>query len=306
MLRRASPRFGVSVSSCLSMSPSVRVVTDSTADLPADLAAELGITVVPANLHFGLETFLDGPEMSRQAFYERLMRDPVLPTTSSPAVGVFTDTYRRLVQESRDAGEELEGIVSVHLASRLSAVYNAARLGALDVPEVAVRLVDSCQISIGTGWLAILAARAARAGRRLEEIAAFVEDRVPRLRLIAALSTLDYVRRSGRLGRAGWLVGTLLSIKPIIEIRDGEVLPPRDLVRTRSRALDRLVEIAESLAPFEELSVMHAHAPELGQVLLERLSAVHPPERILLAEVGVTVGTYAGPGAVGIIGIVRG
>lgn len=285
------------------MVPKVRVVTDSTADIPADLAAALGITVVPANVHFGKETFLDGVSLSRDEFYRRLISGPVLPTTAAPAPGVFAGVYQGLLRQAEAEGQALEGIVSIHVASRLSGLYNAARLGAEALPGVAIRLVDSQQISIGTGWLAILAGRAAKAGESLDAIVSGLQARVPRLRLLAVVDTLEYVRRSGRLGKAQWLVGTLLSVKPIIEVRFGELLPPLELVRTRSRATERLVEMAARLAPFEEMAVMHAHAPDLGQALLARVTALHPPEQTLFAEVGVTVGSYAGPGAVGIIGI---
>ena len=285
------------------MVPKVRVVTDSTADIPADLAAALHIKVIPANIQFGKESFLDGVSLSRGEFYQRLVRGPVLPTTAAPAPGVFAAAYQGLLKQAREEGQVLAGIISIHVSSRLSGLYNAARLGAEELPGLPIRLVDSQQISIGTGWLAILAGRAAQAGQSLEAIVSMLEDRVPRLRLIAVVDTLEYVRRSGRLGKAQWLVGTLLNVKPIIEVRYGELLPPLELVRTRSRATDRLVEIAARLCPFEEMAVMHAHAPELGQALLARVTSLHPPEHTLFAEVGVTIGTYAGPGAVGIIGI---
>lgn len=281
--------------------PSVRIVTDSTADIPPEIARQMGITVVPANVQFGAETFRDGVDLSCDDFYRRLVEGPVLPTTATPAVGVFAATYRQLFQAAEAAGQPLEGIVSVHLAAQLSGLFNCARLGAEDLPEAAIRVIDGRQVSMGTGWLAILAARAAQEGKNLAQVVAFVEERIPKVRLITMLDTLEYVRRSGRLGRAQWLVGTLLNIKPILEVRDGVVLPSLDRVRTRSRAMDRLVEIAEGAGPFEELAVVHAHAPETGQALLARVGHLHPPERIFFGEIGVTIGTYAGPGAVGMI-----
>jgi DegV family protein with EDD domain len=285
--------------------PTVRIVTDSTADIPPEIARELDITVVPANVQFGSESFRDGVDLSRDAFYQRLVTDPVLPTTSAPAVGVFAEAYRQVAARARAAGQPFSGIVAVHLAARLSALYNSARLGAEDVPDVPVRLVDSQQVSIGTGLLAIVAARAAKRGMGLDEVAALVEQRVPHVRLLAMLDTLEYIRRSGRLGKAKWLLGTLLHIKPIIEVRQAEVLPPVELPRTRSQALDRLAEMAAELAPFEELAVMHARAPDLAESLQHRLGRLHPPECIILGEVGVTIGTYAGPGAVGFICVRR-
>jgi DegV family protein with EDD domain len=286
--------------------PRVRVVTDSTSDIPEDIARQLDITIVPANIQFADRSFQDGIGLSRDEFYRRLVLGPDLPTTSAPAAGLFAQTYRDVAARSAAAGHPLEGVVAVHLASRLSGLFNAARLGAEDVSETQVRLVDSEQVSIGTGLLAIVAARAAQAGLGLDEIVALVGARVPRVRLLALLDTLDYVRRSGRLGPARWLLGTILNIKPIIEVRHGEVLPPVELVRTRGQGLERLVELATELAPFEELAVVHARAPQLAGTLLDRLAVLHPRDQIVCGEVGVTIGTYAGPGAVGFICVQRG
>jgi DegV family protein with EDD domain len=285
--------------------PRVRVVTDSTSDLPEELVRRLDITIVPANVQFADRGFQDGVDLSRDEFYRRLVQGPDLPTTSAPAAGIFAQTYRGVAARSAAAGQPLEGVVAVHLASRLSGLFNAARLGAEDVTETQVRLVDSQQVSIGTGLLAIVAARAAQAGLGLDEISKMLESRAPRVRLFALLDTLDYVRRSGRLGAARWLLGTLLNIKPIIAVRQGEVLPPVEMVRTRGQGLDRLTGLATELAPFEELAVVHARAPELAAKLMDRLAALHPPDQIIRSEVGVTIGTYAGPGAVGFVCIPR-
>lgn len=286
--------------------PRVRVVTDSTSDIPEDIARQLDITIVPANIQFADRSFQDGVDLSRDEFYRRLVLGPDLPTTSAPAAGIFAQTYRDVAALSTAAGQPLEGVVAVHLASRLSGLFNSARLGAEEVTDTQVRLVDSQQVSMGTGLLAIVAARAAQAGLGLDEIVALVEARVPRVRLLALLDTLDYVRRSGRLGRARWLLGTLLNIKPIIEVRHGEVLPPVELVRTRGHGLERLTELATEIAPFEELAVVHARAPQLAGTLLDRLATLHPRDQIICGEVGVTIGTYAGPGAVGFICVQRG
>ncbi len=301
--RRDSPPLPISVSPLPTMVPRVRVVTDSTADVPPALAEELGITVIHANVHFGAVSFLDGLTLTKDEFYRRLVEGPVMPITSAPAPGVFTEVYQRLHQEAKQAGQPLEGIVSIHLASQLSGLFNVARLGAEDAPEVDVRLVDSRQLSFATGWLAVLAARAARQGQSLEQVTSLVEERVPRLRLVAMLDTLDYVRRSGRMGKVQWLIGTLLDIKVLLEVRDGQIRPLPDRVRTRRRGMERLVEVAAEMGPFEEMAVVHAHAPQSGQELLAQAAGLHPPERTLFAEIGVIIGAYAGPGAVGIIGI---
>jgi len=283
--------------------PRVRVVTDSVSDMPADLAASLGITVIPCNVQFGQEVFLDGINLSREEFYARLVSGPILPTTSAPAVGIFEETYRRLAAEAERAGAPLEGIVTIHAAANLSAIYNSARLGAeAAAPAVRVVAIDSQQVSMSIGWLCVIAARLAAAGHSLDEIVAQVQALVPRAHLLAVLDTLQFVQRSGRIGKAQFLLGMLLSIKPLLEVRGGELLP-LGTVRTRSRAIERLVELGASLAPYEEVAVMHARAPEVAQQVADMLAAWHPRERIVIGEIGVVLGTHAGPGAVGIGGL---
>jgi DegV family protein with EDD domain len=269
----------------------VRVVTDSTADIPPQLAEELGITVIPCNVQFGLESYRDGVDLTREEFYAKLVESPELPTTSVPSVGVFTETYRELAKETNE-------IVSIHLSSSLSALYSTACLGAKDVAEVKIKLVDSRQASMGLGWLAIAAAEAAKEGRGSEEIVAIVKDMIPRTRVLAALDTLEYLRRGGRVSTLVAALGTVLSIKPILEIKEGEVLP-KDRVRTREKSIRRLVEIVRDSAPFERLAVIHANVPEVAKRLVEMLSPYHPAEKILIAEVGTVLATHAGPGAIG-------
>jgi DegV family protein with EDD domain len=187
----------------------VKVVTDSTADIPEELAAELEITIVPCNVHFGLETYRDGIELSKEEFYTKLKTSPILPTTSAPAAGLFEITYRELASET-------DQILSIHLASALSAIYNSAYLGAKAVSGVEITLIDSGQVSMGLGWLVISAAQAAQEGQPLAQIVALVEDTRPRVRVFAALDTLEYLRKGGRVGKTVAALGTLLNIKPLV------------------------------------------------------------------------------------------
>jgi DegV family protein with EDD domain len=274
----------------------VKVVTDSASDIPADIARELGITIVPCNVHFGERTYRDGVDLSGEEFLNRMATSPILPTTSQPAVGVFEEAYRRLAQET-------DQIVSINLPKKLSATYNSALLAAQALPELEIVILDSTQVCMAQGWLAIIAARAARQGMGLAEIVALVEDTIPRLRLIALLDTLEYVRRGGRIGKASALLGTLLNVKPLIQVLDGEALPLEN-VRTRQKALRRLVEIVGDLGPLQEVAVMHANAPATVQQLVEMLAPFHPPDRILVGQVGAILGTHAGPGAVGVACVV--
>lgn len=276
----------------------VKVVTDSASDIPVTIARDLGITVVPDNVHFGQRTYRDGVDLTREEFFIELAKSPVLPTTSQPAVGVFEEVYRQLGREARQ-------IVSIHLPAKLSAVLNSAHLAAQSLPDLEIVLIDSTQVSMGMGWLVIIAARAARQGKNLAEILALVKDTIPRLRLIAMLDTLEYVQKGGRIGKGAALVGTLLSMKPIVQLLDSELLPVEN-VRTRRRALQRLAEIVTEMAPLEEAAVVHANAPALAHELAEMLAPVHPFDRIPIGQVGAILGTHTGPGAVGVACVMRG
>ncbi len=270
----------------------IKIVTDSTADIPEELVAELEITVVPCNVHFNLETYRDGIELSKEEFYARLKTSATLPTTSAPAAGLFETTYRELASETAQ-------ILSIHLASALSAIYNSAYLGAKAVSGVEIALIDSGQVSMGLGWLVIAAARAAQEGQSLPQIMALVEDMMPRVRLLAALNTLEYLWKGGRVSKTVATLGTLLNIKPLVEVRDSTVLP-LERARTRRRAVQRLIELVAGLGSLEELAVLHTNAPQEAQQLAEEISSLHPMERILIAEAGVIIGTHAGPNGLGV------
>jgi DegV family protein with EDD domain len=269
----------------------VKIVTDSTADIPEELATGLEITVVPCNVHFGLETYRDGIELSKHEFYTKLKASPTLPTTSAPAAGLFEATYRELASET-------DQILSIHLASTLSAIYNSVCLGAEAISDAEIALIDSGQASMGLGWLVIAAARAAQEGQSLAQIVALVEDMMPRVRLFAALDTLEYLRKGGRVGKTVALFGALLNIKPLLEVRDSAVLP-LERVRTRRRSIQRLIELVAGLGPLEELAVLHSNAPQAARRLAEEISFLHPLEHILIAEVGAIIGTHVGPNSLG-------
>jgi len=269
----------------------IGIVTDSTADLPPTLAAEWGITVVPCLVNFGQETFREGVDLSHAEFYRRLESRSELPTTSSPGPGVFAATYRRLAAET-------DQIVSLHLSSKLSGVYNSARLGAEQVEGMDIRMVDSGSVSMGLGWLTVMAARAARAGASLDKVVQLVEAAKRRVRVFALLDTLEYLRRGGRMNRLVAVLGTLLDIKPILCVEGGDVLP---LARTRSRlkAESRLVSMIEELCPLAELAVLHSRALEAAEGLRDRLAAVFPRQHVVIAEVTTVLGTHVGPNALG-------
>ena len=274
------------------MDTRVRVVTDSTADIPAEMAARLGITVIPSYVVFGSDTYRDGVELTGQQFYRKLAETRVIPTTAAPAPAIFEKVYRRLA-------EETEQIVSIHLASRLSALHNSASVAARGVKGARIAVIDSEQVTMGYGWMAIAAAEAARRGEALEQVVALVEGMKRRSWVLAVLDTLEYVHRGGRVGWVQAMIGTLLRIKPIIEIRMGEVgLVER--ARTLERSLGRLLDLIEAFGPLERAIVLHTNVPERAERVADRLQAIAPGWERLVGQAGVTIASHAGPGAVGI------
>ena len=276
----------------------VRVVTDSTADLPQDLVQSLGITVVPLNVHFGLEVFKDGVDLSPDEFYQRLIDGPVLPKTSQPSVGDFVQVYEQLAQDA-------DGIVSVHISSKVSGTFNAAiqAKGQANV-NCPIEVIDTYQASMGVGKAAMAVARAAQQGVSVEEAATVAQQAASRSQCFVLLDTLEYLEKGGRIGKARALLGTLLSIKPMIIVRDGEV---HELAkeRTRRKGIARLQQVAGEFAPIEDLTVVYSTTPDDARALAESLKNMLPENREpRIARFGPVLGTYVGPGALG-IGLLR-
>jgi DegV family protein with EDD domain len=273
------------------MSP-VRIVVDSTADLPPEITAELGISVVPCLLHFGEETFREGIDISRAEFFRRLQTDPNFPHTAAPAPGLFEETYRRLATET-------DSVVSIHLSAQYSGIFNAARLGAEAVADsLHVEPVDSGQISLGMGLMAIAAAEAARDGASLEDILDLVEGLRERTHLLAIIDNLDHLRRSGRVNQLVARLGNLLRIKPLLHVHQGEV-QLQERVRSWGRAQQRLTEMVRSMAPLERVVLGHTQRPEAANALGQELADLLPPLTYIF-EVGITIGIHIGAGAAGV------
>lgn len=271
----------------------VHIVTDSTSDIPADFVRELDITVVPAHIIFGNKSYDDGVTINREEFYQRLVASSELPSTASPSAGEFADVYQRL------GGE----IISIHLAARLSGVFNTAHAATQIVPDLNVTLFDSTSLAMGLGWQVIAAARAAQAGQSAAQIMQLLENVRPRVRVYAGLDTLEYVRRSGRLSWARAMFGQLLHIKPILEVRDG-VVTQIERVRTRRNLQVRLKELAHELGPLESLAIQHTRAYDDARLMADELAAVLPVlEPIVVCEATTTIGTHIGPNGLGIIAV---
>ncbi len=271
-----------------------RVVTDSTSDVPPAWRERYGIEVVPLRVLFGTESFRDGVDLSADQFFDRLRAASRLPTTSAPSPGDFAEVYQRL-------SHECDGVVSIHISGELSGTVEAARVGAQAADGFPVHVVDSRCLTI---CVAYLCRSAAEAGS-LEEAVRRAEERVPRQRILALLDTLRYLEMGGRIGRARALLGTVLDVKPILGVQEGRV-HPLDRVRTRTKAIPRLVDLLRRDLPVERLAVMHAQAPENAERIRAQLEAELPGVEVELGEIGAVLGTHVGPGAVGMAYVRRG
>jgi DegV family protein with EDD domain len=267
----------------------VKVVTDSTSDIPPEVAQELGITVVPLFIHFGNEVYQDGIDLSADEFYRRLVAEPKLPKTSAPPSNVLMETYERLAAESDE-------IISIHISTKLSATYNSALIGKRGVKVgCRVEVIDSFSASIGLGLLVITAAKAALTGADLDQITAMITQTISRTHYFGMVDTLEYLHKGGRIGKAQAFLGSLLNIKPLLAVRDGEVYP-LERVRSRSKAIARLCELVAEFHGIKEMAIAHATTPDELEALAERLAPLFPQGEIYKSRCGSTIGTYLGPG----------
>jgi fatty acid kinase fatty acid binding subunit len=270
----------------------VRVVTDSACDLPDDLIERNGIGVVPLTIRFGTEELIDRKELSTDEFWRRLADSDVLPETSAPSAGAFEGAFRRMVEDGAT------GIICINLSSKLSATMQSAQVAAQAVQaDCPVVVIDSLMVSMGLGSLCLTAAQRAADGDSLDSIVANVTDRRNRSKLYGALDTLEFLKKGGRVGNARALLGTMLAIKPVLEVRDG-VVEEAGKVRTRSKALRLLVDRVKE-GPFENLSVLHGNAPDVDE-LLDLLEPLAPRDQIVVGQIGPVIGTHAGPRVIGV------
>ena len=277
--------------------PTVHVVTDSSCDLPADLAAELDISVVPLTIRFGDDEFVDRDELSTAEFWTRCVNSDTLPETAAPAPGQFEQAYRAAAAKGATA------IIVVSLSSALSATMQSAQLAARTINADAdlpldVRVVDSRTISMGLGTIALACARAARDGAGIDEIEALATDLVGRTKVYGALDTLENLKKGGRIGNAKALLATALSIKPIIEVTGG-VVEQAGKQRTRSKALAHLVNTVKGYdGKIENLAVLHADCSDID-LFVEMLAPYHTDD-IVVGEIGPVIGTHGGRGTIGV------
>lgn len=269
----------------------VRIVTDSASDLPAGLRTRYGISVVPIHVLSGMRDYQDGVDLSRQEFYARLPTDNPSPTTGIPSPELFIQAYERLAAEGATA------ILSIHISPSLSSMLDVARVAAGRTAAVPVTVFDSRQLSMGMGFLAIRAAEAAEAGCSLEDIQAILKEQISRTHTAAALDTLEYLRRSGRMSSVVARLGNLLQIKPILKMYDGS--PSAERRRTRRQAVERLVAMLRALAPLERVAFLHANVPERAEELREQVRDLLPAGDIPIEMITPVLGSHIGPGVVG-------
>ena len=272
---------------------SIRIVTDGVTDITPAMAERYGIPVVPAFVNFGEKSYIDGVDLSREAFYRELVNNPNHPTTAAAAAGTFTETYLRL------ADEGATDIISIHIAATVSNFFNAARVGAEAAENVNVHLVDSGQLTMGAGFLTLLAAEMAAVGHSVAEILAKIEEKKSRTWTVGFVDTLEFLRRGGRVSRLQASLGSVLQIKPILQIANGEITLI-ERVRTRKRLLQRAVSMMREMAPFSHLALLHANEPALAKELAGQVQDLVPAgHSIPIVSITPGLGVHLGPGAVG-------
>jgi DegV family protein with EDD domain len=265
------------------------VVTDSTADLPDEWRDRLGIEVVPLKVLFGKESFRDRVDMTDEEFFRRLEASTSLPTTSAPSPGEFADVYTRL-------SRGYEGCISIHIGSQLSATAEAARVGAQSLGGFPVNVIDSETVTMPIAFLCRVAAESAN----LAQATAAVKERIPSCRVLALLDTLRYLEMGGRIKRAQAMIGTMLDLKPLLLVEDREIKPV-DRVRTRSRAIARMIDFFRTQLPVEYVAVMHAQAPGDAERVVADLRKEFPDLDIPVGQIGCVLGTHTGPKALGVV-----
>ncbi len=266
----------------------VKIVTDSSADLSAELAEELGITVVPLYVRFGEEVYRERVDISEDEFYQRLIQGPIHPVTIQPNPQDFSNVYQKLSPEA-------DGIVSIHISNKLSGTCNSALQGKAMIEKgCPIEVVDSQLITVGLGLICMAAATVAKAGGGLSQVLEEVKQMIPNTHLLGLMDTLKYLLLGGRIGKAKALIGSVLNVKPMVTLKDGEVVPAGQ-ARTRAKGIERLFDFVKNATNIEDLAVAYSTTPDEAQALAERMDSIFPKEQIKLVRLGTTLGVHGGP-----------
>jgi DegV family protein with EDD domain len=277
----------------------VKIITDSTSDLTPEIAGELDITVVPLSVHFDGVAYRDGIDMTTQDFYRKLEQCENLPTTATPAPGIFADAYDRVA-------EKTDEILAITISTKLSATYKSAVEGKeIRKSKARLEIIDSLSAISRLGLIAIVAAKAAQAGASLDEVIEVTRSSMRRVDLRIVFDTLEYLKRGGRIGTAQAFLGSMLKMNPILTIRDG-LTEAVTRVRSRAKAIDYLCDFVMSFPHIEEIAIEDATTPDEVEILLERLNSVFPRERIYRMKVSPVIGTHVGPHVLGVSVIPKG
>jgi DegV family protein with EDD domain len=266
----------------------VKIVTDSLADIPSGVAKELGITVVPLNVHFGTQTFRDGVDLIAERFYDKLVHGKIFPTTTVPPLSVFVSTYDKLA-------EETDEIAVITFSRKLGAGYNTAvEAEGLMKRRCRVEVVDSEWAVMAQGLIVIAAAKAAQGGANIDKVVSLTRRNIPRADVRMVFDTLEYLSRGGRIGKAHTFLSSVLRVNPVLGIRDGEVYPfARE--HSRTKAIDYLYHFATSFSRIEGMAVEDATTPDEADELVKRIASKFPKETIYRTKVSAVAGAHVGP-----------
>jgi DegV family protein with EDD domain len=277
---------------------SLRIITDSTCDLPVELVEEYQIKVLPLYIHIGRKSYMDGIDMSRQEFYSGLPAFEQHPTTASPSSSLFTQAYQQLIDEGATE------LLSIHISESLSAVVDVARVAARDFSAAPVTVFDSQQLSLGAGYIVLEAAKAALAGAKAAEILPDLVALTKRTYVFAALDTLEYLKRSGRMHFALATIGSLLQLKPVLKMNQG--VPTSERIRTREKALNKIIKLTEELGPLERIDLVHTNAPAEAEKLHQQARHLFTTgNKPISVDVTPVLGAHLGPNVVGFSCIAR-
>jgi len=269
----------------------IRIVTDSTCDLPENVVSKHRISVIPLHINQGENTFLDGVNLTREEFYTQLPGYKSAPTTAAPSPEIFRQTYEQL------ADEGAQSILSIHISESLSATINSARMAAEQFKRIPVTVLDSTQLSLGLGFIVEKAAQMAKLGHKVDEILASLQGLMKRTYVFASLKTLEYLRRSGRMHFALARLGEILQIKPLLHMNQGK--PTAHRARTQTRATERLFEWLKEYAPYERLAIVHAGIQAEAEAMRERVKEFLPGGDIPVVQITPVLGAHLGIGALG-------
>lgn len=272
----------------------VKIVTDSTADMPPDVVTELGITVLPLTIHLGQKVLRDGVDITPADFVQRMSRTTTAPTASAPTQKQFDELYNELI---KGGGE----VVSIHVSSKLSQTYRNAQRAALPLlGRSKINVIDSQLISVGLGMLVTAAGRAAAQGASSEEVVKLVRGMIPRIYIGFFVETLDFLERGGKIGRAQALLGNMLNIKPLLILEEGDIVA-LEKVRTRAKAIEKLVEFITEFTRIQKMVVLHGNTPEDVATLIEQTNLLIPNLDISIDHYGPVTATHVGTDALGVV-----